>query len=154
MNKFVKIAAAAALAIIPVEALAATGNVTFGATITHSCAIDQVVNGSLGANAGFTVLSSTVGSGTSGSARIVATGSAFDVSVGSPTLSKPAGDTSSQTLASSYSASGATTIATTSAANDLNNGTTNVTVDMSATKSGSDVFEAGLYTGTVVLTCQ
>ncbi len=154
MKMFAKFAAAAAIAIIPVQALADTGNVQFGATITHSCTIDQVTNGSLGANAGFNVLSSTVGSGTSGSARIVATGNAFNVSVSAPTLDKPAGDTTTETLVSSYSASGATSIASTSSQSDLNNGTTNVTVDMSATKAGADVFEAGVYTGEVVLTCE
>ena len=156
MNKFVKIAAAAAFAIIPVEALAVTANVTFGATVTHSCAITVNSNGTLAANAGFTQLSSTIGAGTSGSANIVATGNEFDVSVGAPTLTTTGSDTSANTLVSSYSTTGATSVSGTNAdaARGLNNGTTAVTVNMSATKSGANVFEAGAYTGTVALTCE
>ncbi len=156
MKMLAKIAVVGALAVVPAQAFAATGNVEFNGTVTHTCTITVDSNGSLAADAGFQTLSSTIGSGTNGTATIVATGNGFDISVDTPTLSKPAADASSETLTAAYSTSGATSVSGTDsgAANDLSNGTTNVSIDMAATKSGSDVFEAGSYTGTVVLRCE
>lgn len=156
MKKHILAAGVAAFAFAPVQASAVTGNIPFNGTVTHTCVITVGPAGALAADASFQTLSSSIGSGSAGSATIVATGNGFDISVDAPTLSKPAADTTGETLASSYSTSGASSVSGTNsdAANDLNNGTTNVSINMSATKSGSDVFEAGAYTGTVVLRCE
>ena len=157
MNKLVLAAGAAMLALAPINAHAVSGNVIFNGTVTHTCTI--TVGGTAGAldvDAGFQTLSSGIGSGSAGTAQIVATGNGFDISVDTPTLSKPAEDTTSETLSASYSTSGVTSVSGTdsSAANDLKRGATQVSVNMQAVKSGSDVFEAGAYTGTVVLRCE
>lgn len=156
MKKFIFAAGVAAFALAPVQASAVTGNIPFNGTVTHTCTITVGPAGALAADASFQTLSSSIGSGSAGTASIVATGNGFNISVDAPTLSKPAADTTSETLASSYSTSGATSVsgADTDPANNLSNGTTNVSINMSATKSGSDVFEAGAYTGTVVLRCE
>lgn len=157
MKKLVMAAGAAMIALAPINAHAVTGNVIFNGTVTHTCTI--TIGGTAGAldvDAGFQTLSSSIGAGTAGTATIVSTGNGFDVSVDTPTLSKPAEDTTSETLSASYSTTGVTSVTGTdaSAANDLNRGATMVNVNMQAVKSGSDVFEAGAYTGTVVLRCE
>lgn len=157
MKKSILAAGAAMLALAPINAHAVTGNVIFNGTVTHTCTITVGgTAGSLDVDSGFQTLSSSIGSGSAGTATVVATGNGFDISVDTPSLSKPAEDTSSETLSASYSTTGASSVSGTdaSAANDLNNGTTNVSVNMQAAKSGSDVFEAGAYTGTVVLRCE
>lgn len=157
MKKFVMAAGAATIALAPINAHAVSGNVIFNGNVTHTCTITVGgTAGSLDVDAGFQTLSSSIGSGSAGTATIVATGNGFDVSVDTPTLSKPTEDTTSETLSASYSTTGASSVSGSDAsvANDLSNGTTNVSVNMQAVKSGSDVFEAGAYTGTVVLRCE
>lgn len=156
MNRIVKMAAAAAVAFVPAQAFAATGNVIFNGTVTHTCTITVGAPGGLGVSGDFQTLSSSISGGAAGSATIAATGNGFEISVDAPTLTKPTADTTSETLTSSYSTSGATSVSgsDSSAANGLNHGNTSVTVNMSAVKGGSDVFEAGTYTGTVVLRCE
>lgn len=156
MKKYAKLAVVASIAMVPAQAFAATGNVQFNATVTHTCTITVNSAGTLGVSTNFGTLSSMQAGGAAGSATIAASGNGFDISVDAPNLSKPAADTTSETLSASYITTGATTVsgAHTDAANDLNNGTTNVSVHMAAMKSGSDVFAAGTYTGTVVLRCE
>jgi hypothetical protein len=156
MKNLVKIAVAASFAVLPAQAFAATGNVQFNATVTHTCVITVGSAGTLTASTDFTTLGSTQAGGSAGTATVAASGNGFKISVDAPSLSKPATDTTSETLTSAYSASGATSTSGTnaSAANNLAHGTTNVSVNMTAVKSGSNVFEAGTYTGTVVLRCE
>lgn len=156
MHKHVNFAVAALLAMLPAQAFAATGNVQFNGSVTHTCAITVNSAGTLGVSTDYKALGSGQAGGTAGSAMIAASGNGFKISVDAPTLAKPAGDTSTETLSSSYTTTGATSVSGTnsSASNNLSNGTTNVSVNMSAVKSGSNVFEAGSYTGTVVLRCE
>ena len=156
MKKFVKIAVAASFAVLPVQAFAATGNVQFNATVTHTCVITVGTAGTLTASTDFKTLGSTQAGGSAGTASIAASGNGFKISVDAPSLSKPATDTTSETLTSAYTATGATSASGTnaSAAAALAHGSTTVAVNMTAVKSGSNVFEAGTYTGTVVLRCE
>ncbi len=156
MIRYVKFAVAASFALVPAQAFSATGDIQFSATVTHTCTITVNSAGTLGVSTDFKTLASNQASGTAGTATISASGNGFDISVGAPSLSKPAADNTAETLSASYSTTGATSVSGTnsSAANDLAHGTTNVSVNMSAVKSGSDVFEAGNYTGTVVLLCE
>jgi hypothetical protein len=137
-------------------AIAATGNVQFNGTVSHTCTITIGTAGVMTASADYRTLGSTQAGGSAGTATIAASGNAFKISVDAPTLTKPASDTTTETLSSSYQTTGATSATGTnsSAPASLARGTTNVNVNMSAVKSGSNVFEAGTYSGTVVLRCE
>ena len=158
MKNLIKAAGVAVLALAPMQAGAVTGNIPFNGSVTHTCVITVGPAGTITSNAGFTNLSSTNTGGASGSASVAATGNGFRISVDQATLpTKPAADTSADTLASSYSTGGATStsgVHTDAVGNLLNHGTTSVSVDMSASKSGSDVYETGTYAGQVVLRCE
>jgi len=156
MKKLVKIAVAASFAVLPVQAFATTGNIQFNATVTHTCVITVGTAGTLTASTDFTTLGSTQPGGAAGTASIASSGNGFKISVDAPSLSKPSTDTSAETLTSAYSATGSASRSriTASAPNNPANGMTNVSINMTAVKSGSNVFEAGTYTGTVVLRCE
>ncbi len=158
MKNLVKLAGAAALVLLPVQANAVTGDVPFNGSVTHTCTITVNSSGTLGVSTDFQSLDSEEVGGAAGTATIVATGNGFDISADAPTSfdTKPVADTTSNTFAANYATTGATSIGQTSGTNvnDLNHGTTNVTVHMSADKSGADVFEAGAYSATVVLRCE
>ena len=156
MKNLIKVAGVAVLALAPMQAGAVTGNIPFNGSVTHTCVITVGPAGTITANAGFDNLSSSNAGGGAGSASVASTGNGFDISVDAPTLSKPAADVTAETLTSSYSTTGATTTSGTNAtaANSLNNGTASVTIHMNAQKGGTDVFEAGAYTGQVVLRCE
>lgn len=130
MHNYVKFAVAASMMLVPAQAFAATGDVQFNATVTHTCTITINSAGTLGVSTDFKTLGSTQAGGAAGSATIAASGNGFDISVDTPTLSKPATDTTAEALSSSYITSGATAVSGTnaSASNNLANGTTNVTV--------------------------
>lgn len=156
MHNYVKFAVAASLALVPAQAFAITGDVQFNGTVTHTCTINVNNAGALGVSTDFKTLGSNQAGGAAGTATIAASGNGFDISVDAPTLSKPATDTTAESLSSSYTTTGATSVSGTNSdgSKNLANGTTNVSVNMTAVKSGSDVFEAGSYTGTVVLRCE
>lgn len=158
MKNLFKAAGVAALMLAPMQAQAVTGDVPFNGNVTHTCVINVNSSGTLGVSTDFQTLGSEEAGGSAGTATIVATGNGFDISADAPTAfsTKPAADTSSNTFEANYATNGATSIGQVdgATANDLNNGTTNVIVNMSASKSGSDVFEAGAYAATVVLRCE
>ncbi len=155
MKNLMKASAVAAIALAPMPAMAVTGNVEFGGTVTHTCAItvnDTAVN-VLALDTSRTNLSSTNTGGDSGSVTVVAGGSDFNFSVDAPSFSS--GDVSNTTSVSSYVLSGATSGSGTdsSAVVDLEDGSTNAVIDMSATKTAG-VFENGNYAATVVVRCE
>lgn len=152
MKNLLKSAALAAVILAPIQANAVTADIPFNGSVTHTCVITVNSSGALGVSTNFQTLSSSIGSGTAGTATVVATGNGFDISVNAPTAftTKPTEDTTTNTFAASYNTgSGDQTTAT-----DLTNGRHSVDINMSASKSGSDVFEAGAYAATVVLRCE
>ena len=154
MKNFVKIAAVSALLAAPLPAVAATGNVQFGATVDNSCSISVTQTGTLVANVGQTVLSSSLIGGVAGTADVTATSNAFQVSIDAPTWSSyPVNGNTATVLAATYSGTGATNIGATNAANPLQTGVTNVNVNLSATKT-SGSFPTGTYAAVVVLRCE
>lgn len=136
---------------------AANGSVLFNGSVLSTCLITIGTPGTLVASADYQTLSSTEAGGVSGSATILATGMGFQVSTGAPTafVSSPAGGDDSVTFASSYSASGVTTLTDVvgSITSPLGIGLTNLSVDLTATKSAG-TFPAGNYTAEVTVTCE
>jgi hypothetical protein len=155
MKNFVKIAAVSALLAAPLPAMAVTANVQFDAQVNNTCSIQVNQAGLLTANVGQTVLSSTNVGGSSGLADITTTSNSFGVSIAQPTAftTAPGGGGTNVNFAATYSTAGATTIASTNSANPLLTGVTNVSVDMSATKTTGS-FPTGTYAAVVVLTCE
>jgi len=164
VKNLLKIAAAAAFVAVPMQASAVTGDVPFNGTVTHTCVINVNGGGTMVADASFQTLTSTAGVGAAaGTADIVATGNGFDVSIDVPSSfsTEPTADTTAETFNGAFSTTGATSVtgsaaggANSGTGTDLNNGTTNVSVNLTATKAGTDVFEAGAYAATVVLRCE
>lgn len=146
----------AAVAMIPAQAFAATGNIPFNGTVTATCLITVGSSGTIMPNAGFTVLGSTQAGGAPGTATILTTGNAYNVSVDSPaSWSSAPASAAGTTFATAYDLTGANTASGVSGATTttLAHGTTNVAVNLTATHpSGS--FEAGTYTATAVLRCE
>ncbi len=155
MNKFVKIALASALLAAPLPAFAATGDVQFDATVNNTCTIAVGPAGLLASNVGQTVLSSSIAGGTAGTADITATSAAYQVSINAPTAftAFPLNGGTNVTFAANYASAGATTLAAGNTARALNTGVSNVTVNMSATKT-SGSFPTGTYAAIVVLRCE
>jgi hypothetical protein len=155
MKNFVKFAVVTAALAAPLPAFAATGDVQFDATVNNTCTIAVGPAGLLAANVGQTVLSSTNAGGTAGTADITATSAAYSVSVNAPTAfaAAPVGGGTSVTFAATYASAGATTLAAGNTVRPLNTGVSNVTVNMSATKS-SGSFPTGTYAAVVVLRCE
>ncbi|MCA0277833.1 MAG: hypothetical protein LCH86_17705 [Proteobacteria bacterium] len=137
-------------------ASAATGNITFNGTVAAVCTM--VVNNSAGVmtvSPSLQSLSSKNAGGVAGVVTITTTGG-VSLSVGSATsITVPAHDTAATTWTSTYLATGTHTIAETSAATPITTpGVDTVTVHLTGTKGGTDVFASGNYSATVVVTCQ
>lgn len=156
MKKLAHVVIAVA-AVIPTQSFAATGDVLFNGTVSNTCAITVNAPGALATNVGQTVLGSQEAGGSAGSATIVATSASYSVSADAPTAwgSFPTGGDTSVTFAANYATTGDTTIAQTAGGTttSLNTGTTDVTVNMAATKSAGS-FPTGTYAATVVLRCE
>ena len=155
MGNFLKVAILSGAIIGSVQAAnAVTGNVIFNADVQNTCVIAVTDAGQMTANVGQTQLSSTNAGGSPGKATIVSTSSAYKVSLDTPTAftTMPTGGAASS-FAASYSTTGATTLTNQSVQNPLATGTTNVTVNLSATKATGS-FPTGLYAATVVLRCE
>lgn len=154
MKKLALMGAAAAMALVPFQAQAVTGDIPFNGTVADTCTITAIGSGTLDSNTAFSEIGSGHGSGASGSAVITTNATTFDVGVDAPTAwgSSPAG-TPVTSFTAEYSTSGANTIATTSADTSLSAaGVTNVTVDMNASTAGA--FPSGTYSAIVVLRCE
>ncbi len=156
MKKFVKFAVLSAVLAAPLPAYAVTADVQFDAVVNNTCTIAVGPAGVLATNVGQTVLSSSVAGGSAGTADITATSAAYQVSVTAPTAfgaGAPAGGGTNVTFAANYASAGATTLAAGTTARALNTGVSNITVNMSATKS-SGSFPTGTYAAVVVLRCE
>ncbi len=149
--------AAAIAAAVPAQAFAVTGNVQFDGSVSNTCAITVNTAGTLATNVGQTVLGSEQAGGAAGTATIVTTSAAYQVSADAPTAwtAFPTGGDTNVTFAANYATTGATTISKTSGATQsaLATGSTDVNVNMSATKS-SGSFPTGTYGAVVTLRCE
>jgi len=154
MKHFVKAAVVAAAVLAPSVASAqqlGAGAVPFNGTVASTCTITvDPAAGTLGANASFTQLGSTIGGGTSGGASVFSNG-AFTLRVANPTLGGDFG--TGDTATSSAGLSGATSGTVAGGSQQiLAAGTTDVDVDMTA--NAASVFGPGTYSATVQLTCE
>lgn len=162
MKNILKVAAAAAFVAVPMQANAVTEGVPFEGTVTSTCIINVNNGGTLVADAGFQNLSSSLAGGIAGDADIIATGNGYNVSIDVPAnfSTEPATDLTTETLSGSFSTTGASSVSgsatggNSSANQSLSNGTTDVTVNLAASKTGSDVFVAGTYEATITLRCE
>jgi len=136
------------------NASAATSNVIFNATVDATCTLQVVSDGTMAVSTDLQNLSSKNGGASAGSVTLSTTGG---VEVGvNPTVvaTPPAGD-SATTWTPEYSVSGAHTVALTTTPTTLTAaGTSNVTVHLTGTKSGSDRFTNGTYQAVVTVTCE
>ena len=159
MKKVSAFAAAMFVALTPIQANSATGNIPFSGSVSNSCVITVGTSGALAASTDYTVLSSTETGGAAGTATILTTGSGFSLSADAPTSfsAAPATGNDNVSFAASYAATGANTIPTTDGgtATPLSRGSSAITINMSGTKSvGGETFESGTYAATVVLRCE
>lgn len=153
MKSFVKYAVAAGLLVAPVQAFAVTGNVIFNGDVSNTCAITIVDAGILTTNVGQTQLSSENAGGQAGTATVVATSSAYQVSVNAPAAFNAGSPAAPSTFAAKYSTTGASTYTNATVANPLAAGTTNVSVNLAANKTAGS-FPTGTYSATVILRCE
>ncbi len=155
MKNFVKVALVAGALLSPAQAFALTGNVIFNGDVNNTCAITIVDAGILASNVGQTQLSSTSAGGQAGTATLAVTSAAYSVAVNAPTAfdTQPA-TAGTSTFAASYGTTGATVLAAgQTTLKPLAVGTTNVSVNMTATKA-SGSYPTGTYAATVVLRCE
>ncbi len=159
MKNLLKLAGAVALMTVPMHVNAATGNIPFNGSVADTCVVTVTGSGTLAASTDFSVLGSEEAGGAAGTATLLTTGSSFSLSADAPASfsSAPATGNTNVNFEANYAATGANTIAKTdgATATALTRGNTNVTINMSGTKSVSgETFEAGSYTATVVLRCE
>ncbi len=140
----------------PTASVAASSDVQFDGTVTHSCAIVVDANGTLGVRPDFRVLNSAFADGAPGRATVTSTGNTFTISVDNPSAfdAQPPEDTQPNTFFATYRVTGATNIARTDTPQTLNHGTNTVRVHLRVRKPVGEVFEAGDYSATVVLRCE
>lgn len=150
----VVLAGASALVVLAAPAAHAAG-VGFNGLITSSCALTIGLDGTLTTNPGGTTLASNQSGGSAATALILSTASTYKLEV-DPVTSFTLAPTGGQpdAVAVTYNATGVTTVTARAAGTPLNLGLglTNVTVDLSATKS-SGIFPSGLYHADVVMRC-
>ena len=148
---------AVGLFVLSSDAIAATTNVPFAATVISACVLTVGTPGVMATSADYTVLDSEETGGVSGLVTIVSTGAAFAVSADAPTdfTVAPSGGGDNVTFEASYQATGATSIGETlgSVTTPLNLGLTSLTVDLKGTKS-TGVFPQGVYAAEVVVRCE
>ncbi|MEM8540765.1 MAG: hypothetical protein AAGF25_07400 [Pseudomonadota bacterium] len=127
-------------------------DVEFTATVASTCTIDNLNAGSLGVNGDASVLSSTIGTGSSGTADVTANSNLFTLTVTDPSSFEagapavPAGTTwvsSTDFNGSTFGEASPQVVPAT---------TTQATVDLAVT-AGSGSFANGSYTALVTLTC-
>jgi hypothetical protein len=153
MKKFVKLAVVAGVLVAPVQAFAVTGDVIFNGDVSNTCAITVGSAGTMTPNVGQTQLSSENAGGAAGTAEIVATSAAYQISINNPTAFNAGSPAAPSSFAGKYSTTGATTLTDQTGANALATGTTNVNVHLTATKTAGS-YATGTYSATVVLRCE
>lgn len=131
--------------------------VPFTGLVLATCVLTVGTPGILGANADYSVLSSTGAGGVPGLVTVLSTGANFNVSAIAPsafTIS-PEGGNDSVAFAANYQGAGATSIGNTpgATATRVNTGITALTVNLEAAKS-SGPFPGGAYTAEVVVRCE
>ncbi len=153
----------AASALLFVGAATATAtNLRFTSTVSGSCTVIVVRDGTMRANATNKVISSRFAGETSGLVRVTNTVFArVSAHMSQITWNHPAADTSYSDVRA-YIAGTAINAGGTNRSEVQGNagfnlshggGTTDVTVNLEAKKNGNNVFEAETYSGTVVVTC-
>jgi hypothetical protein len=135
--------------VAPISGFAATGTASFSGSVDNTCIITAGNAGRFVPNGDYTSISSTNPGGYASQVSALATGNTFSISTDAPQ------GITADLLSSSYSLAGATTRGTTdgTSASPLSSGLTNVSVDMTATRSNS-VFTAGSYNGVVTVRCE
>lgn len=133
----------------PISSFAATGTASFTGTVDNTCIITAGNPGRFVPNGDYTSISSTNPGGYASQVSALATGNTFSISTDAPQ------GITADLLSSSYSLAGATTRSITdgTSATPLTSGLTNVSVDMTATRSNG-VFTAGNYNGVVTVRCE
>ena len=153
MKNLIKAAGVAVMVLAPMQANTAktgnTGSVPFNGQVNTTCTITVGNAGTLAASADFLTLASTEAGGAAGTANIVTNGNTFALSSGTPAL---AGPTTEDSASSSMTSTGGSTTFTGVTSSALNRGATQVNVDMTAAAAGG--FSSGVYSATVLLTCE
>lgn len=151
MKKLVALSIAA-MAFVPVQAMAATGNLQFNSTVTNTCVINVASAGTLAPNSTFTQLSSKNTGGTPATANVTNTGPDFDLSISITSFTGP--DASSATTSAEFSGTGDNAFSATGTGVSVSlpgSGTTAVSADFTADNAAG--FSTGTYAATVTLTC-
>ena len=160
MKKLCAVAAITIAVLTPIYAHAGanptSGDIPFSGTVADSCIINVGSSGTLAASTDLTVLGSQVAGGSAGTAEILVTGGSYTIGVTAPAtfVSAPATGNDNVSIVANYAVSGANTILETTADQPLTRGRSDVTINMTATKTAAnEVFESGDYDATVVLRC-
>lgn len=137
------------------SAIAATAGVQFDGTITATCSLVVISNGTLTPSTNLLSLSSKNAGGVPGAVTLNTTGG-VQVSLDAlPVGTKPASDTSATTWVQTYSSSGTHTIGETSNSTSIGTpGSSTLTVHLQGTKTLPNTFSAGTYTNIVTVRCE
>ena len=160
MKKLCAVAAITIAVLTPIHAHAGTGptsgDIPFSGTVNDSCIINIGDSGTLVANTDLDVLGSKVAGGSAGTAEVLVTGGNYTIGVTAPATFTTAPTTGNDNISivAEYAVSGANNIPETTGDETLNRGRSDVTINMTATKTvANEVFESGDYDATVVLRC-
>ena len=141
-----------ALAVSPAQAV--TGSIPFDGNIADTCVINALTAGELQVDATLQNLNSLAAPGT---AEVTTNGAGFSLSLDTPTLTRPAADTTPlASIGGAYHATGATTVNRfdTDPPYPLNEGTTALNVYFFSGKNGTNMFAPGAYSSTMILRCE
>lgn len=140
----------------PLNAFAATSGVIFDGTVDPTCTLSVTQNGRMTVNAALNNLSSKNAGGQAGLVSLSTTGGVtLSVDAAVSAVTAPSGDTAPTTWTPTYATAGThpfpdgtASHALTAAGNDT------VTVHLTGTKGGANVFAAGTYQATVTVRCE
>jgi hypothetical protein len=157
MKNLTRVAIIAAVAMAPIKAISAEGNIPFSGSVQDTCIISVGNTGTLSVNTNHTVLGSEEAGGSAATATVLTTGEGYSLRADAPTAFQTTATTGNNNVSfeANYKASGASSIGKTDGkiASPLNRGSTSVDIDMSGTKT-SGTFEAGSYDAIVLLRCE
>ena len=141
----------------PLLTNAHAADVLFGGSVLSTCVLTVGVPGVMATSADSKTMSSKIAGGNRGTVVAVATGSTFSISTTAPTsfAVAPGDGGSNVDFTAEYEGTGATNSGVKSGgtATPLAAGVSTVGVDLAATKT-TGVYEAGIYSAAVTVTCE
>ncbi|MEM7216423.1 MAG: hypothetical protein AAF423_12850 [Pseudomonadota bacterium] len=150
---------AASIAVCATSTNAGTGDIPFSGSIGSTCIINALSSGTLQVDATLQNLNSLANPAT---AEVIATSSGFSLSMDTPSLTRPAADTTPlnsiggayHPISFSGDNSSLVNAFDTTPPQALNAGRVSLNVFFFSGKTGNNIFAEGTYTADVVLRCE